>query len=154
MLTKKLGKAAAILLTLLTITSTVYAASLSSAWPSWGHDLQNTRNQASETKINAANAANLTVKWQFTTGGDVSATPALDGTNAYFPDWAGNLYAVNRKTGALVWSQKISDYTGIACDMSRATPAIAGNSLIFGNQGGYVGGGAYVMAVNKQTGTL
>ena len=154
MLTKKLGKAAAILLTLLTITSTVYAASLSSAWPSWGHDLQNTRNQASETKINAANAANLAVKWQFTTGGDVSATPALDGTNAYFPDWAGNLYAVNRKTGALVWSQKISDYTGIAGDMSRATPAIAGNSLIFGNQGGYVGGGAYVMAVNKQTGTL
>jgi len=44
----------------------------------------------------------LTQKWAFTTGGDVSATPAVDEQRVYFPDWAGNLYAVDRKTGRQV----------------------------------------------------
>ena len=47
----------------------------------------------------------LTKKWEFTTGGDVSATPAVDGERVYVPDWAGNLYAVDRATGAVVWQR-------------------------------------------------
>jgi polyvinyl alcohol dehydrogenase (cytochrome) len=154
MLTKRLGRIALILLSMLLITSAVYASSLSSSWPSAGHDIQNSRSQNAESKINPTNAANLAVKWAFTTGGDVSATPALDGPNVYFPDYAGNLYALDQKTGAQVWSHKISDYTGIPGDNSRVTPAVFNGYLIFGNQGGYVGGGAWVMAVNKQTGNL
>ncbi len=56
-----------------------------SLWPSAGHDLQDTRNQNTETKISVLNVTNLAVKWQFTTGGDVSGTPAVDGSTAYFP---------------------------------------------------------------------
>ncbi len=145
---------AAVLLALALITGTVYASELSSAWPSAGHDLKNTRNQSSESKINPKNVAKLAVKWAFTTGGDVSATPAVDGTNLYFPDWAGNLFALNQKTGAVIWSHKISDYTGIAGDMSRSTPAISGNYLIFGDQGGKFNGAAWVLAVNKKDGSL
>ena len=129
-------------------------ASGGSLWTSAGHDVQNTRNQNTETKIDVTNVASLAVKWQFTTGGDVSATPAVDGSTIYFPDYAGNLFAVDRKTGAQVWSHQISEYTGITDDVSRVTPAIVGNLLILGDQGGYYGGSAWMMAVSKQTGNL
>lgn len=154
MFSKAPARIVVFLVVLMMVTGTVNAASLSSAWPSAGHDLLNTRNQNTESKINSGNAGNLAVKWAFTTGGDVSATPALDGPNVYFPDWAGNLYAVDQKTGVQIWSHKISDYTGIPGDYSRATPAVYNGYLIFGNQGGYVNGSAWMMAVNKQTGNL
>ncbi len=123
-------------------------------WPTAGHDLQNTRNQNTETKIGVTNVAKLAPKWQFTTGGDVSATPSSDGTNIYVPDWAGNLFALNQTTGALVWQKKISDYTGISGDYARTTPAVSGNMLILGDQGGKFGGGAWVFAVSRLNGSL
>lgn len=122
-------------------------------WSSAGGDRQNTRFAAGESKISAANVAGLVKKWEFTTGGDVSATPALDDQRVYFPDWAGNLYAVNRATGQQVWSTTISSYTGLPGDKARATPAVTDTALVIGNQGPFGGGGA-VMAVNKLTGAL
>jgi hypothetical protein len=38
----------------------------------------------------------------FTTGGDVSATPTVSGDVVYFPDWAGNLFAVNKNAVQVV----------------------------------------------------
>ncbi len=155
MSTKQLGRIAAILLASMMVTSVVFAASLNSAWPSAGHDLQNSRNQSSEVKINSSNVSSLTKQWQFTTGGDVSATPALDGTNVYFPDTGGNLWAVSQKTGTAVWQRHISDYTGIPGDVARDTPAIVGNELILGDQAGYHGSfTAWVFAVSKIDGSL
>jgi hypothetical protein len=59
-------------------------------WPSAGQNLNNTRFQSAEHRIGVDNVSNLVVKWQFTTtGGDVSATPAVDENNVYFPDWGG-----------------------------------------------------------------
>jgi polyvinyl alcohol dehydrogenase (cytochrome) len=136
----------------LMVSSTVFAAAGNSQWPSAGHDLSNTHYNSSESKIGVSNAANLAKAWNFTTGGDVSAIPAADSTTVYVPDWAGNLYAVDQKTGNLVWSHKISDYTGIAGDYVRATPAIVGNMLIFGDQGGAKFAGARLIAVSKKDG--
>src|SRR6266498_2355589 len=138
---------------LLLVSSPVFAAG-GGLWLTAGHDLRNTRYQNTESSLGVANVANLAVKWQFTTGSDVSATPAVDDTAVYVPDWAGNLFAMDRNTGALLWSHQISDYTGVAGDYVRATPAVAGSKLIFGDQGGKFGAGARVMAVNKQTGSL
>ena len=59
-----------------------------------------------------------------------------------------------RRTGALVWARQISEYTGVAGDFARTTPAISGNLLIFGNQGGRFFTGAKVMAVDKNSGDL
>ena len=71
----------------------------------------------------------------------------------YFPDWAGNLYAVDKWTGQQKWSTTIASATGIPGDKARATPAIAGNKLIIGTQGPF-GGGGKVLAFNKKTGAL
>ena len=122
-------------------------------WNSAGGDRQNTRYAASETKISPATVGGLATKWVVTTGGDVSATPAVDGQRVYFPDWAGNLYAVNRVTGAVVWQRTITSYTGIPGDKARATPAFTDDVIVLGNQGPFGGGGA-VLAISKSTGAL
>src|SRR5712671_2636278 len=84
--------------------------SKSGQWPIAGQNLSNTWSQPAEHSINPANVKGLTPKWVFTTGGDVSATPTVSNNAVYFPDWAGNLYAVNRDSGAMIWSHKIADY--------------------------------------------
>jgi len=124
-----------------------------SNWNSAGGDLQNTRFQASEITLSVSNVGNLEVKWQFTTGGDVSATPAVVDGVVYFPDRAGNLYAVDKWTGQLRWRASIGAASGVPGDYARATPVISGGKLIIGTQGPF-GGGGKVLAFNKDTGAL
>src|SRR5215472_2078145 len=77
-------------------------------WTMGGQNLTNWRNQG-DTPISSDNVAKLKTRWVFTTGGDVSATPAVANGIVYFPDFAGNFYAVNAKSGALVWKHQVSD---------------------------------------------
>jgi polyvinyl alcohol dehydrogenase (cytochrome) len=121
-------------------------------WRSAGHDLSNSRSQPQETQIGRTNANRLTPKWIFQTDGDVWATPSLDANNLYFPDAKGNLFAVNRATGAQLWKRKVQEYTGVANVISRTTPAISGRTLVLGDQGGRLGAGASVFAVDKRNG--
>ena len=131
----------------------VSTAAGGSNWNSAGGDLQNTRFQANEKAFSVDNVDELEVKWVFTTNGDVSATPAVVGDTVYFPDWAGNLYAVDKWTGEQRWKSSIAAASGVAGDKARATPAIAGDKLIIGTQGPD-GGGGKVLAFNKDTGVL
>jgi polyvinyl alcohol dehydrogenase (cytochrome) len=123
-------------------------------WLSAGQNLSNTRHAANENKISAGNAGNLAKKWVFTTAGDVSATPAVDGQSVYFPDWAGYLYKVDAATGALQWKKEIKGYTGQTSGLARATPAISGNTLVIGAQLGNPTIGGHVLGINKNTGAL
>jgi polyvinyl alcohol dehydrogenase (cytochrome) len=121
-------------------------------WRSAGHDLSNSRSQPLETQIHTGNASRLTPKWVFQTEGDVWATPSVDANNLYFPDARGNLFAVQRSTGTQLWKRKVQDYTGVAGVIARTTPAISGRTLVLGDQGGRLGAGASVFAVDKRTG--
>jgi polyvinyl alcohol dehydrogenase (cytochrome) len=132
----------------------VRADSDDAGWPSAGHDLDNSRFQNTEKSISVGNVSTLAVKWTFTTHGDVSATPSVDRNHVYFPDWAGWLYAVNRKTGALVWQTRIDSASLVGNDLARATPVVAGNKVIVGTQGGPEGGGGALLAFDKNTGAL
>src|SRR3989442_3178654 len=118
------------------------SATGSSSWPSGGHDISNTHSNPAEAKLNAENVKNLAVKWTYTTQGDVSANPAVVDGAVYFPDWGGYLHKVNAATGAGIWSKKISDYDGIPGSVSRASPAVVGNTVYLGDQnGGYLSAG-------------
>src|SRR5262245_43221896 len=64
---------------------------------------QNLNNTASTGTNSGKNVSSLQVKWTFTTGGDVSARAAVVDGVVYFPDWLGNLYAVNASDGTLKW---------------------------------------------------
>src|SRR5258707_2528393 len=113
-----LPKAAFINVLLLLFASTLNAQNPSDEsgagqWRIAGQNLSNTWSQPAEHSISPSNVKRLKPKWVFTTGGDVSATPTVDGDAVYFPDWDGNLFAVKNDSGRLIWSHKISDYDGV-----------------------------------------
>jgi polyvinyl alcohol dehydrogenase (cytochrome) len=130
--------------------------SKSGQWRIAGQNLGNSRNQPEEHSISSSNVQRLSPKWVFTTGGDVSATPTVDGDAVYFPDWSGNLFAVHKDSGALIWSHQISEYDGVAGAISRVSPAVDHDQLIFGDilSSSQTHDGANVMAVNRETGNL
>jgi polyvinyl alcohol dehydrogenase (cytochrome) len=128
----------------------------SGEWRIAGQNLNNSWSQPAEHSISPANVKELKPKWVFTTGGDVSATPTVDGDAVYFPDWGGSLFAVKKNSGRLIWSHKISEYDGVDGAVSRVSPAVDGNQVIIGDilSGNKVLKGANVMAVDRESGTL
>lgn len=137
----------------LVIPAVGVSAAEGNQWTSAGGNRQNTRFQASEKKLGVSTVGALETKWVFETGGDVSATPAVDGDSVYVPDWAGNLYAVDRLTGAVRWTASIPAASGVPGDKARTTPAVTADKLIVGTQGPF-GGGGKVLAFDKVTGSL
>src|ERR1700719_3347992 len=130
--------------------------SRSGQWTIAGQNLANTWSQPAEHLIGPSNVKGLSAKWVFTTGGDVSATPTVDGDAVYFPDWAGNLFAVKKDSGQLIWSHKISEYDGVQGAISRVSPAVDANHVIIGDilNSKLVHKGANVISVDRETGTV
>ena len=102
-------------------------------WTVAGQNPQNTWSAAGETQISPSNAASLAVKWTLTTGGDVSATPTVAGNAVYVPDWAGNLYALQRDTGEPIWSVQVPQLDGVKGAVTRVSPAVHGGDVIIGD---------------------
>ncbi len=125
---------------------------INSEWRLGGQNLYNTRYQATEEYLSPANVAQLSPKWVFTTGGDISATPAVVDGAVYLPDWGGNLFKIDAQTGEQIWSNGIASYISdpsIQKAVSRTSPAVKENKVIIGTQEG-----AFLMAINKNTGEL
>src|SRR5258705_5542846 len=127
-----------------------------SGWRIAGGDLNNSRSQQDEEEIDPSNVGSLAPKWMFSTGGDVSATPTVAGNAVYFPDWAGNLYAVQAHSGRLLWSHQIAEYNGRPGSVCRVSPAIYEDELIIGDNVSSAAplNGAHGSAVCRHTGTL
>src|SRR5882762_9956177 len=125
-------------------------------WRIAGQNLSNTWSQPSEHSISPANVKGLRPKWVFTTGGDVSATPPVDGDAVYFPDWGGNLFAVEKESGRLICSHKTSAYDGVDGAVSRVRSAVDGNQVIIGDilNSKHVHNGANVISIDRESGTL
>jgi polyvinyl alcohol dehydrogenase (cytochrome) len=118
-------------------------------WPMGGQNLSNTRHQPNEQHLSSANVGRLRPKWIFTTGGDVSATPAVADGAVYTPDWKGNVFKIDAVSGKLQWSRRVEDYTSIARSVARTTPAVAGGALYLGTVEG-----AFMLALRTDTGDL
>jgi polyvinyl alcohol dehydrogenase (cytochrome) len=125
-------------------------------WPFAGQNLFNTHSHPQEDQISAANAPLLVEKWRLTTAGNVTATPTVYQGVLHVPDMGGMLWAVTADTGKVRWSRSIASYTGIANDVSRTSPAIAGRAMILGD--GWirnnVTAGAHVFAIDRLSGDL
>jgi polyvinyl alcohol dehydrogenase (cytochrome) len=127
-------------------------------WTSAGGDRQNTRSQPSESKLTVDNVASLVKQWEFTTEGDVSATPAVYDGHVYAPDWSGNLYSLDARTGAVQWQASIPAASGVPFDKARTTPAVTKDLVILGTQGSIFapggGSGGQLLAFGRATGEL
>ncbi|KAJ1375523.1 Quinoprotein alcohol dehydrogenase-like superfamily [Sesbania bispinosa] len=111
-----------------------------------------------ERKISLETVSNLSLKWKFYAGRDITATPAIFDATLYFPSWNGYIFAVRACDGSLVWKQNLQKITGLEATgyvpgvnwtVARATPTIAGDLLIVG-----IYGPAVVIAVKRSTGEL
>lgn len=118
-------------------------------WRTIGRNAKNSRNQPFEHKIRPGNASRLALKWVATTAGDVSATPAVVDGAVYFGDFGGMLWKLDARTGEVIWSRLVSDYTGIAGDIARTSPSLFGNTLVVGDLRH-----AYMLGINAKTGDL
>ena len=147
---KKAGLLALFVVSLLTL---VAASNNNVVWLMAGQGRTNWRYQPLETTISNQNAANLSVKWA-NSGGDVSATPSVSDGVVYYPDWSGNLYAVNATTGAVIWQDSLGSFFTAADGLfgtvlSRTTPTIDGNVLYVGLQNN-----GWLLAISRNKGTL
>lgn len=114
-----------------------------------GQGITNWRYQADENKINVNNAGQLKAKWVTNLAGDVSATPAVVDDVVYVPDWGGKFSALDATTGAVIWQDDVAGITGVPGAVSRTSPAVAGQSVLFGTQKG-----ARLVSVNRSTGAV
>ncbi|KHN13633.1 hypothetical protein glysoja_019320 [Glycine soja] len=112
-----------------------------------------------EHKISVETFSNLSLKWEFYAGKDITATPAIFDGTLYFPCWNGNIFAVRAKYGSLVWKQNLGNLTGLSATgfvagvnwtVARATPTIAEDDLLIVG----IYGPAVVIAVKRSTGDL
>ena len=117
------------------------------SWPMFGQNIANTT-CTSETTLSTSNVSKLKPKWIFKTGGDVSARAAVVNGVVYFPDWGGNIWAVDASNGKKVWTHTLSHYGFPSGTISRTSPAVADGKVYIGTQGGWL------LAINAETGSL
>jgi len=126
-----------------------------SDWPMFGQNVANTA--ATTTPGNSMSPkqiAKLKPKWTLTTGGDVSARAAVVNGVVYFPDWGGNIWAVDSESGHVVWSHQLSDYGLATGTVSRTSPSVVNGIVYLGTQ--YIASGptGWLLAINASTGAL
>lgn len=123
-------------------------------WLSHGGNEHNTRhaNDLGYTpRLFSRTLDNLSPIWRFDMEAHASCTPSVYENTVYFTSFDGNIYAVKKTTGALVWSQSIYSYTGILNDYARNTPTISsdGKHMIIGSQKS-----GYVIDINPENGNM
>ncbi|KAK7374507.1 hypothetical protein VNO80_07937 [Phaseolus coccineus] len=128
-------------------------------WLNHGGDIYNRRYASMEHKISVETVSNLSLKWKFNAGKDITATPAIFDGVLYFPSWNGDIFAVRTQDGSLVWRQNLQNLTrlsatgfvaGVNWTVARATPTIAEDDLLVVG----IYGPAVVIAVKRSTGEL
>jgi polyvinyl alcohol dehydrogenase (cytochrome) len=118
-------------------------------WGTIGHDPANSRSQPFERELSPATVDRLAPKWVATKAGEVSAPPAVVKGAVYVGDFGGKLWKLDAETGEVLWSHSVSDYTGIAGDIARTSPSVAGNTLVVGDLRA-----PNMLGINARTGDL
>ena len=150
---RKIGKTAVPLAIITILALSLIAASNNIVWLQAGQGRANWHSQPLESTISNQNVQNLAVKWA-NAGGDVSATPSVSDGTVYYPDFNGNLYAVDANTGKVIWQDTLGSFFTAADGLtppvfSRTTPTIDGNVLYVGLQNN-----GWLLAISRNKGNL
>jgi outer membrane protein assembly factor BamB len=94
---------------------------------------------ATDATIDEASTANMSLKWEYSTGGPIYSSPAVSGGVVYFGSDDKKVYAVDATTGALKWTYT----TG---DLVRSSPAVVNGMVYIGSDDNKV------YALNASTG--
>lgn len=142
-----IGTCATVVLGIVLATASTLPAQSIFDWPNFGQNPANTG--STFFGPSTTDARNLKLKWTFAAGGEISARASVVNGVAYFPDWAGNLWALNATTGAKIWGNPLTTYGLPAGTVSRATPAFSNGTLYVATQAG-----AWLLAIDAGSGKL
>ncbi len=143
-----------VLLASLVLPATAHAAEFGggSDWPSYGHDLANSRSSPDAGAISARSVSRLRVAWAARGQGldaagnapFVTATPAVQGHLAVWGDWQGAVHAIDVRSGAVRWVAHLAGPAYLA--QINSSPAIAGDRVFVST------GTGHVVALDRATG--
>jgi outer membrane protein assembly factor BamB len=108
-------------------------SSSSASWPLPNSDLAGTR-AASASAIDAANVARLRPAWRFalngyqTPSGVFASTPIVSDGRVYLQDLDSDVFAVDARTGSLVWKTHARQVSGGPNGLAAADGRIYGNT--------------------------
>jgi polyvinyl alcohol dehydrogenase (cytochrome) len=91
-------------------------------WNGWSPTLDNARFQATPG-LRAADVARLRFKWAFAFPGGLAGQPAAVGGRLYFGTGAGDVYALDARTGCVVWQSAIKGGIRAAATLGRLGPS-------------------------------
>jgi glucose dehydrogenase len=82
-------------------------------WPMANKDYQNTR-ATKDSTITSSNVASLSLAWSYTIQGigaygGAASTPLVVGNTVFFQDLKGNVVALDRQTGNVIWTKWYND---------------------------------------------
>jgi polyvinyl alcohol dehydrogenase (cytochrome) len=120
-------------------------------WPSYGHDLSNTRSQPLETTITGGAAATLAPVWTHAAAldgdaGVFSNTPVVAHGCVFTFSSSGWAYALNADTGELVWRTQVGSSGEASLAVAEGKVVVHSGSAIFGSPG--------VVALDQATGSV
>jgi polyvinyl alcohol dehydrogenase (cytochrome) len=125
-------------------------------WPQYLYSAGHSSDNTAATAITPANAASLTLAWQFSPGptGFLSSPTVYDGV-IYIGAKNGYFYAISEATGAVIWKRFIGVVPKLTCGRQgfTSTATIAPDPAT-GNPAIYVyGASGYLYAMNAADGT-
>jgi outer membrane protein assembly factor BamB len=147
-----------------TVAMEVPAAAQTSDWPAYLYGPRHP-SRAASTAITPSNVASLTKRWTFRSAsptmsgqpqGAFAASPTVFGSRVYIGSVTGFFYALDRSTGAVVWSRFLGYVKALTCNARGITAtATVARDPITGALVVYVSGGdGYLYALNAATGTI
>lgn len=135
-------------------------------WPTYGQDLANSHDQPAERSIGTGDTAGLTPAWTFSAaaagdpgaGGNAvfNATPIVADGCVFAGTAAGNVYALDARTGAVVWKATERVATPGLGGAIVGAPAVAGGKVVYlvSETGDGKAGGPYAVAYDEHTGRV
>src|SRR2546421_5211542 len=125
-------------------------------WPSYGHDAATTRTKPQEAGFGPTAVANLTPKWAFSTtstgdGTGFNTTPVVYDGCAFIGSFGGVAYALDVKTGRVVWQRKLDAPNPGSGGVIVGAAAVDGNTVVFLVDEFTA---PYAIALNRSTGAV
>jgi polyvinyl alcohol dehydrogenase (cytochrome) len=127
------------------------------AWPSYGHDLANTRSQPNESTLSAANVSSLAPAWVFSSASAGDSTGVFDSTPAvadgcvFAGSAGGYVYALDEHSGGVQWQHKIDvPSPGVGGAIVGAPEVSGGRVFVQVNETS----APYAVALDEQTGAV
>lgn len=108
-------------------------------WPTFGRDLVNSRHQQAPGTIGAATAPLLSPVWSFTTSGaatglaDLNGTPIVAAGCVFLNTAAGDVLAVDAKTGREIWRRTVALDEGTTAGLGGifvSSPAVTDDAVV------------------------